>query len=150
MPKTHVSSLELETRSIIISSFTTESCSEPPNTCIIDEVSGSYLRPAKRQFYIGGGAYPANIRSPEKLKVDAEAAMKRNVSNLRLLLAEGYYRPLSTHSGYDGYSVDYLPIMKPAQDHSVGLFAGFSGRGAKYIPALAKEYVESGISEGWL
>lgn len=140
----------IETRSIVLSSFMTKA-EKHPDICLIDEASGSYMRPGKTGHFYVGGADPYTSASPGSMDVDESKAMAQNTGYRDVLLTPTEdYEPLSIHVGHDGYTRDFLPIISAPGEGRAGAFCGFSGRGAKYIPTLAQQLVKTWINEGAL
>ena len=137
----------IECRSISLTSFVGP-IEQIPKVCVMDEVSQSYLRPGENGHFFIGGAKPNSARVPEKLAIDNAQVKNDNTSFCHTLLKGDEFQPLAIHNGYDAYTESYLPIVKAPKHKTPGVFAGFSGRGAKYIPALAKIRVENWINEG--
>lgn len=142
-------SKDIEARSISLSSFISRG-NKHPNMCLIDEASGCYLRPGQSGHFYVGGASPCVGSEPAQIVVDETTAMKQNTACCKTLLGVDSYEPLSLHIGYDGYTCDYLPIIQEPSEGRVGVFCGFSGRGAKYIPSLAQSVVKTWIKKGAL
>lgn len=108
--------------------------------CVIDEMSGGYLRPDGAEFLFAGGASQHDAATPEQLMFDLPGAGARNVELARHLTGMPAIELLDTYPGCDGYTPDFLPHIGPSPDHErIVLATGFSGRGAKYIPAVAVE-----------
>lgn len=139
----------VRTRSIVLSSFTSKS-DHHPDLCLIDEAKGCYLRPGQTGHFYVGGAKPQQCATPEELDVNEAEAMAQNTDFRKALLESDAYEPLSLHVGHDGYTDDFLPILKDPGEGRAGAFCGFSGRGAKYIPALAQSLVSNWIEKGAL
>jgi glycine/D-amino acid oxidase-like deaminating enzyme len=139
----------VRTRSIVLSSFSSQS-QDHPNLCLIDEASGCYLRPGKTGHFYVGGAAPQETATPEALDVDRDSAMQQNTGFRQILLDSDAYDPISVHVGHDGYTQDFLPLLQEPGEGRAGAFCGFSGRGAKYIPALAHSLVASWVERGAL
>jgi glycine/D-amino acid oxidase-like deaminating enzyme len=110
----------------------------PLAECLIDEVSGAYARPHGADFFYCGGAPQDDAPMPELLVHDAGAG----ACNLRLarhLWPAGTRGVLDTHRGHDAYTAALLPRLDRCPGFQRIRFAtGFSGRGAKYIPAVAR------------
>ena len=130
----------LTCRSIHMTSFQ-DSASVAPKVCIIDEVSKGYLRPeGANRFYVGGAAQ-TEAPTPDLLPTSPRDSNSENRALARRLLESGTGSMIAGHPGHDGYTADFLPLTTlPKDDSGIGLFTGFSGRGAKYIPALARRY----------
>ncbi|WP_136444096.1 NAD(P)/FAD-dependent oxidoreductase [Pacificoceanicola onchidii] len=139
----------VETRSIVLSSFTS-SQEKHPAVCLIDEEQGCYLRPGQPGHFYVGGAAPARSAMPESLDVDEPTAMAQNTAHRQSLLESDDYNALSLHVGHDGYTADFLPYLQEPGEDTAGAFCGFSGRGAKYIPSLAQSLVSSWKAKGAL
>ena len=111
-----------------------------PRYCVIDEMSGGYIRPDGAEFLFAGGAPQHDASTPDQLRFDLSGAGARNVELARQLTGTQAIELLDTRSGCDGYTHDFLPHIGPSPDHErIVLATGFSGRGAKYIPAVAVE-----------
>lgn len=109
--------------------------------CVIDENSKSYLRPEKGRFIYGGGAEQVDGDSLADCQADWQSNFLQNARLARKLLNDSSLRKVSGVAGYDAYTSSFEPVIKYPDDlHRVGAFAGFSGRGAKYIPSAAKLY----------
>lgn len=129
-------------RSIPLTSFV-DDADQAPAVCVIDEVAKAYLRPDSPRLYYGGGAAQTEAVRRADLRVDSDAGNRENLALARRLLDTTGNRVLAGHCGYDAYTADFLPVARPPTgDDPVGLFAGFSGRGAKYIPAFARRFAE--------
>ncbi|MFW2544888.1 NAD(P)/FAD-dependent oxidoreductase [Primorskyibacter sp. 2E107] len=139
----------IETRSIVLSSYTCEADAHP-NLCLIDEEAGCYLRPGQPGHFYVGGAAPSLAAMPDALAVDTATAMAENTAHRRGLLNSDAYDPLACHVGHDGYTADFLPLLQEPGAARTGAFCGFSGRGAKYIPALAQTLVSTWKERGAL
>lgn len=109
-----------------------------PQYCIIDETSGGYVRPDSTETLFVGGAPQLDAASHEHLKFDLPSAGKRNAELAQHLIDTQAIDLLDTRPGYDGYTPNFLPYIGPSPDaERIVLATGFSGRGAKYIPAVA-------------
>jgi glycine/D-amino acid oxidase-like deaminating enzyme len=105
--------------------------------CIIDDVSDAYLGRCH-----GGLAFAGSGNPPDLPDADAATPVceRRRARHLRFVAALTGEPPilLGDVVGVDAYTPDLLPLVGFAQDGSrLFRFTGFSGRGAKYIPALA-------------
>ena len=130
-------------RSIHLTSFR-DLPSRVPEVCIIDEVSKGYLRPEGPGRYYVGGAPQVEAASPDRLETRPEASNSANLALARRLLQTVPSSMIAGHPGHDGYTPDLLPLVtRPADNAGIGLFTGFSGRGAKYIPAFARHYAST-------
>jgi glycine/D-amino acid oxidase-like deaminating enzyme len=126
-------------RSIPLSSVRSPAKAVPAH-CIIDEVSGGYIRPDGSEFLFAGGALQHDAASHQQLFFDLPGAGARNAELAQHLTGTQAMQLLDTRPGYDGYTPDFLPHIGPSpDDQRIVLATGFSGRGAKYIPAVAVE-----------
>ncbi|ROM90333.1 FAD-binding oxidoreductase [Pseudomonas brassicacearum] len=126
-------------RSIPLSSVRSPVKAVPPY-CIIDELSGGYIRPDGSEFLFAGGALQHDAARHEQLLFDLPGAGVRNAELAQHLTGTQAIELLDTRPGYDGYTPDFMPHIGPSPDAERIIFAtGFSGRGAKYIPAVAVE-----------
>lgn len=140
----------IETRSIVLSSFTSTN-DKHPEVCLIDEATGCYLRPGQTGHFYVGGATAYVSTDPDEMAVDEQTAMDQNTGFRQILLEDAKaYSPLALHVGHDGYTHDFLPIIQDPGEGIAGAFCGFSGRGAKYIPTLAQSLVKTWINKGAL
>lgn len=140
----------VETRSIVLSSFTSAD-DKHPEICLIDEATGCYLRPGQTGHFYVGGAKPYISADPDHMAVEEQTAMDQNTGFRDVLLADqDAYAPLALHVGHDGYTDDFLPLIHDPDEGIAGAFCGFSGRGAKYIPTLAQSLVKTWIHKGAL
>ncbi|HSP23543.1 MAG TPA: FAD-dependent oxidoreductase [Saliniramus sp.] len=127
-------------RSISLTSFLDDETAVP-TLCIIDEISKGYIRPGAARSYYVGGATQSDAGAPDRLETDDRRADAENLALSRRLLTTTGNAAIASHPGYDAYTRDYLPLIEaPREDTGIGLFTGFSGRGAKYIPAMARRY----------
>lgn len=130
-------------RSINLTSFI-DDAANAPGICIIDENSKGYIRPGCARTYFVGGAAQSDAPDPGELLVDNAAADAQNLALARHILSTRTNAVLASHPGHDAYTPDFLPLTQlPPVAGGTGLFTGFSGRGAKYIPALARRYAAS-------
>lgn len=113
-----------------------------PSVCLIDEVSGGYLRPQSSQFGFIGGARQNDAPTPDGLDWDPASAKDHHVGLSQHLLRGAPLQPLDGRNGFDGYTAGFLPRIEAPDDESVAIFSGFSGRGAKYIPHAARLFSE--------
>lgn len=113
-------------------------------SCVIDENSKSYLRPEDGQFLFAGGATQQDYASLSDLNANWSTAFKENQALASALLNDSKLTQLAGVAGYDAYTETFEPVIKGFDtDQRIGVFAGFSGRGAKYIPAAAHSYSTS-------
>ena len=84
----------------------------------------------------------------QNLHVDLAKAMNENIELSNILLQNIQAKPIAAHLGHDLYTHSYLPILREPSRISPGVFSGFSGRGAKYIPALANSCVNDWVKRG--
>ncbi|MEI7375996.1 FAD-dependent oxidoreductase [Dickeya chrysanthemi] len=130
----------LFSRSIPLSSLYSPSV-QAPGVCLIDEDSGSYLRPNSAAFVFAGGSTQHDAPFvhqlswlPERHQMNQQLAQQR-LPGTELCLVDG-------RDGYDGYTPDFIPEISVMPDAGLALFCGFSGRGAKYIPDAARQFSE--------
>ncbi len=129
----------LFSRSIPLSCIEQQATS-PLQFCLIDEVTGSYARPDGADVFYCGGATQHDALIPEHLVCDLAASGQQNVALAQHLLAQPTLALLDTRMGYDAYTQDFLPQLGACEPYRrVCMATGFSGRGAKYIPAVASE-----------
>lgn len=110
-----------------------------PSCCVLDETTGAYLRPEPaRHFYCGGADDVGGGIDDDPIAL-MDAVHREHERKCRDLLHGAPVRALYGMRGADGYTSDHLPLLGFRDDHpTVCLATGFSGRGAKYIPAVAK------------
>jgi glycine/D-amino acid oxidase-like deaminating enzyme len=111
----------------------------PPHT-LIDENSGGYLRPESAAFGFVGGAPQYDAAQPAALNWQPEEAAACHRQLVQRFLGEGAVQVVDGRNGYDGYTPDNLPETCYLPGSRIALFSGFSGRGAKYIPAAAEAF----------
>lgn len=128
----------LFSRSIPLSNLYS-STAQAPGKCLIDEYSGSYMRPGSPAFVFAGGAQQHDAPTPEALPQTA-GWHPANLELARKLLPDTPLQHSHGWDGYDGYTADFLPEVRLLADRHVALFCGFSGRGAKYIPDAARQF----------
>jgi glycine/D-amino acid oxidase-like deaminating enzyme len=127
--------LDMFTRSIPLSCFY-HAGDGSPEQCLIDEPSGGYLRPDRGGVFFCGGAPQQDVATPDALTIELDASGAYNRTLTRHLLNRDQAILLDTCPGYDGYTQDFLPLLGVQPGHPrLVLATGFSGRGAKYIPA---------------
>lgn len=108
--------------------------------CTIDEVAGCYTRPGESTgfFYCGG----AGLRDPgadPTARSSPSAVAEENLSRLSRTRPVQSLMPVAIYEGTDAYTPNNHPRLGFIHPHSrIGLMTGFSGRGAKYIPAAAE------------
>ncbi|BET98880.1 NAD(P)/FAD-dependent oxidoreductase [Xenorhabdus taiwanensis] len=136
--RTLIPDIQLFSRSIPL---TTLYCpdAQAPQTCLIDEYSGSYMRPGSTSFVFAGGAPQNDAATPAALP------QTRSVHPTNLQLAQQMLPAIPLQlshgwEGYDGYTADFLPQTRLIIERHLALFCGFSGRGAKYIPDAARQF----------
>jgi glycine/D-amino acid oxidase-like deaminating enzyme len=140
---------KLFSRSIPLTSFV-PGAGLAPSRCIIDEPSKCYLRPQSDGLFYGGGATQHDAATLAALPAADPKA--RNAENLALcqgVLASADPAVVCAHSGHDGYTETFLPLLQiPNAAGEIGLYSGFSGRGAKYLPALSQHFAQT-LCEAW-
>ncbi|WP_373328642.1 NAD(P)/FAD-dependent oxidoreductase [Cronobacter turicensis] len=114
---------------------------EAPGVCLLDERSGGYLRPDGRDVAFVGGAPQHDAARPEQLQW-SKANQRYHQKLTQHLLPGSDLHVVDGRDGYDGYTADLLPEIRLEKDKAIALFCGFSGRGAKYIPAAARRFSE--------
>ncbi|NDJ58212.1 FAD-binding oxidoreductase [Enterobacteriaceae bacterium 4M9] len=112
---------------------------QAPQTCLIDEYSGSYLRPGSASFVFAGGAPQHDADEPEQLQ-HHQSAHSVNLHLAQKMLPDTPFQLSHGWDGYDGYTTNFLPQVQLMKERHLALFCGFSGRGAKYIPATARQF----------
>lgn len=134
-----LNSLPQRTRSIAISRFKAKG--QASETSVIDEKSGTYLRPLDEQHFIAGSQQYAYThwsllgdQSSAVQQADAEDRVGGVLTDCAL--AEDQSNTL----GFDGYTEDFLPLVQFADDHPHLILAtGLSGRGYKMSPAIGRQ-----------
>jgi glycine/D-amino acid oxidase-like deaminating enzyme len=117
-----------------------------PTCCVVDETTGTYLRPEPRGYFYCGGADDSG-RGIDDPVVAMDVVNREHEKKCSDLLCGPSSRPVYGIRGADGYTPDHLPLLGFGDDHpTLCLATGFSGRGAKYIPAVAK-HLSSEIRE---
>jgi glycine/D-amino acid oxidase-like deaminating enzyme len=107
--------------------------------CLIDEVSALYTRPLPPSHMMCGGAQQLTLKAWSQVPPINAAAHAVHLDKLRTLLGDAAYRAVGGFVGTDCYSADHMPLLGfPTDDGRLCLATGFSGRGAKYIPAAAR------------
>lgn len=135
-----IDDIDLFARSIPLSCLRDVSQEQGPRHCLVDEPSGGYLRPDRNGFFFCGGAPQQDAALPEALNPHLDQAGRYNQALSRHLLGHNEITLLDTRAGYDGYTEDFLPCLGAHPNRPrLMLATGFSGRGAKYIPAAARE-----------
>jgi glycine/D-amino acid oxidase-like deaminating enzyme len=123
-----------EARGIALS--TMRSQGQALNCCLIDSISGGYARPegAGHIFHCGGEPL-----LPGATTTDLHQGNRRRLA--RAYAGEEHLIPVTSHVSEDLYTSDFRPLLPQAGigRRRVLPFTGFSGRGAKYIPAAARE-----------
>lgn len=136
--RTLLPEIPLFSRSIPLSTLYSQSA-QAPQICLIDEYSGSYMRPGSASFVFAGGApqhdadLPAALPQTQGLHPANLQLAQQMLPGVPLQLSHGW-------DGYDGYTTDFLPQTRLIADRHLALFCGFSGRGAKYIPDAARQF----------
>lgn len=125
-------------RSIPLSCFEATSTLEHFPSCVIDGQYGGYARPEPPRHIFFGGAKQQDVDSPGAVGEFLEAHHAEHLEKLRKLLRNAKPRPVTGVMGYDAYTPSFRPVLgfRGARSRLCRAF-GFSGRGAKYIPALA-------------
>ena len=109
-------------------------------SCVIDELSGGYARPDGADFFYCGGAPQQDAAMPDLLSCDMHTTGQHNLKIARRISGQSSLDLLDTRLGYDAYTSDFLPRLDICPGFNrIRLAAGFSGRGAKYIPAVARK-----------
>jgi glycine/D-amino acid oxidase-like deaminating enzyme len=108
----------------------------PLSCCVVDGVSGSYARPegTGEIFHCGGEPFTPDTHSASLHRANRQR-LSRWYDNADSLT------PVAMHASEDLYTPDFHPLIgMPGEGQSRVLpLTGFSGRGAKYIPAAASE-----------
>lgn len=112
---------------------------QAPQACLIDEYSGSYLRPGSASFVFAGGAPQHDAQGPNALP-QTDGLHPANLQLAQQLLPGIPLQLSHGWDGFDGYTTDFLPQIKLIAERHLALFCGFSGRGAKYIPDAARQF----------
>lgn len=114
---------------------------DAPGVCLLDERSGGDIRPDGRDVAFVGGAPQHDAARPEQLQW-SKANQRYHQKLTQRLLPGSELSVVDGREGYDGYTHDLLPEMRLEKGEAIALFCGFSGRGAKYIPAAARRFSE--------
>lgn len=114
--------------------------SQGPRSCLIDERSGGYLRPESANFFFVGGATAEDAATPAELRWDLARANDQHLTLAQQLLTGEANALVDGREGFDGYTADFLPETHFLANSNIAVFAGFSGRGAKYIPDAARQF----------
>ncbi|MEZ5841974.1 MAG: FAD-dependent oxidoreductase [Hyphomicrobiales bacterium] len=139
----HVAEGRAFCRSIPLTSFHQPGLGAPAS-CLIDEVSKCYVRPQSARYYFAGGCAQVDAERLDDLVFDQAAGNAENHALTRRVLATRDNHPVAGHEGFDAYTPDFLPItVTPSNGGGLGFFTGFSGRGAKYMPAIAESFAEA-------
>lgn len=107
--------------------------------CVVDQVRGGYVVPGQSGLIAVGSFDPPTVDDPDAPMPPCGERHRRHLD----LLVQLTGRPpveLGAIVGLDAYTPHLLPRMgfeDPAR--AVYAFTGFSGRGAKYLPHLAKQ-----------
>ncbi len=136
--RTLLSDLPVFSRSIALANLYSQEA-QAPQTCLIDEYSGSYMRPGSASFVFAGGAAQQDADEPSQLQ-HKQSAHSVNLALAQKMLPDTPLQLSNGWDGYDGYTTDFLPQIKLMGERHLALFCGFSGRGAKYIPAAARQF----------
>jgi glycine/D-amino acid oxidase-like deaminating enzyme len=135
-------SLPIVSRSIPITCFH-EPSGRFDDCVILDEETGVYLRPGPPTHFYCGGALQVQSQSPSGLSLSNGHVCLEHMEKLSRLAQRGAGEPIYSFIGFDGYTQDFLPLIGfHGENPRVCLATGFSGRGAKYIPATAKRVSE--------
>jgi glycine/D-amino acid oxidase-like deaminating enzyme len=106
---------------------------------LIDEVAGFYVRPESASHFLCGGGPQIEIPDPLDAPSFEQQLHAAHIAKLTGLLGSDVYDCVSGMMGVDCYTPDHLPLLGPSTDHErLYLATGFSGRGAKYLPAAAE------------
>jgi glycine/D-amino acid oxidase-like deaminating enzyme len=134
-----VPSLEIFSRTIPLTCF--ENGESIVQCCVIDEVTGTYLRPEPPAHFYCGGAQQIDGRDPADLPNCDRSATDEHGARVPVLLRGVPGIPVGAITGCDAYTQNFLPLLgfKLADQPRLCLATGFSGRGAKYIPAIARD-----------
>ncbi|MGP2502519.1 NAD(P)/FAD-dependent oxidoreductase [Pantoea ananatis] len=133
-----VPEIPLFSRSIPLSTLFSAGA-QAPEACLIDEYSGSYLRPGTASFVFAGGAPQYDAPTPTALP-KTNGLHPANLELAQQMLPGIPFQLSHGWDGYDGYTSNYLPQIKLIAERNLALFCGFSGRGAKYIPDAARQF----------
>lgn len=112
---------------------------QAPQTCLINEYSGSYMRPGSASFVFAGGAPQHDAAAPAALP-QTDGMHPANLQLAQQMLPDVPLQLSHGWDGYDGYTSDFLPQISLMPERHLAMFCGFSGRGAKYIPDAARQF----------
>ena len=111
-----------------------------PAVPVIDEISGTYIRPLENGGYYCGTQVMEQADSPGDLRGFGEDHLTDASLRVQQLLKSSYTgRAVNGFIGFDAYTSNYRPLigfMTGYEDLFVA--TGFSGRGFKYAMALSK------------
>ncbi len=136
--RTLIPEIPLFSRSIPLSTLYSTGA-QAPQTCLIDEYSGSYMRPGSTSFVFAGGAPQHDATAPAALP-QTRGVHPANLQLAQQMLPDVPLQLSHGWDGYDGYTADFLPQTRLIAERHLALFCGFSGRGAKYIPDAARQF----------
>jgi glycine/D-amino acid oxidase-like deaminating enzyme len=130
-------------RSIPLSCFEATSVPERFPSCVIDGQYGGYARPEPPRHVFFGGGRQQDAVSPAAIGEFSPAHHAEHLEKLRKLLRDARPTPVAGVMGYDAYTPSLRPVLGFGHARSRLCRAfGFSGRGAKYIPAVAPVLAE--------
>lgn len=138
-----VPSLQMFSRTIPLTCFANGD--DSIRHCVIDEVTGTYLRPEPPIHFYCGGARQADGATPADLASFDQCPNHEHSTRVAILLQSDPGPAVGGTVGCDGYTPGFHPLLgfQVADQPRLCLATGFSGRGAKYIPAVAKELSET-------
>lgn len=107
---------------------------------VVDEVSGTYLRPAENGGWYSGTQVFQETRHPADISNIDQAEWQDADQRLQQLVRLPYLgKPLHAIKGFDAYTKSNRPFIGPVPGYkNVWAITGFSGRGYKYVLPVAK------------
>ena len=107
--------------------------------CVIDQVRGGYCVPSPSCMVAIGSFAPPSVEDPDAALPTCAARHHLHMGLLEGLTGQ-QGEALGDIVGLDAYTDDMLPrVGFEDLEHAIYAFTGFSGRGAKYLPYLAKQ-----------
>jgi glycine/D-amino acid oxidase-like deaminating enzyme len=112
--------------------------------CAFDARTGAYHRPGAGGLSMIGGGRQVDFDPDGEVPQVSDGIQATHRRAMRTFCGEPG-SPVSTLAGYDAYTPDKRPLLG-ARSPCVHVATAFSGRGAKYIPIVARE-VARGVAQ---
>jgi glycine/D-amino acid oxidase-like deaminating enzyme len=107
--------------------------------CVVDQRRGGYAVPGSAGIVAAGSFDPPAVADPDQPGPPCAARRSQHLALLEQLTGSTA-EPLGELVGLDAYTPDLLPRTGfDDADRAIYAFTGCSGRGAKYLPWLAKQ-----------